>query len=158
MTAPLQERTLELAEQGTDLRARAEFALGFLYRQRGEYETALRWLEQAQADWLVLADQSGLGRTRVEMGVALWQKRDLTLAKEALTEGLALARLAQDKAIIARALDNFGIVARIQGDSVAARAFYEESLALRREIGRHVRFDRQRCAFDHLTESVFEAS
>ncbi len=115
--------------------ARAHFALGGLEGQRGEFDRALAWLEQASAGWQALGDLAGWGRARAAIGWLHVGTGDFARARQAAEEGLALGRAAQDRAVVARALNALGLVANARGDYAAARGRLEESLALRRELG-----------------------
>jgi len=115
--------------------ARCQQALGVLFRQRGDYDTALAWLEQAQAGWAALGHQVGASQTVTEIGIIGWRQGEYGMAEQHLNEGRRLAREAGDKLSMALALNWLGNVAFKHSDYTAARALYEESLALRREMG-----------------------
>ena len=126
---------LEIARDDLASSASAQYALGKLNRQRGDYEPALEWLRQAKESRALLNDTKGLAQVLIETGMMLWRKGDYTHAREPLNEGLALAREANDKFNTALALNALGSVAYDQGNHAAARVSYEESLALRRKMG-----------------------
>jgi adenylate cyclase len=129
---------LELAGQAqadAGLKAGAQFALGKLNRQRGDYEPALDWLAHAQEMRAALQDSAGMAQALIETGTVLSRKGEHAQAREILNAGLARAREAGDKLGAALALNNLGGVAYSQGDYAAARALFEESLNLRREMG-----------------------
>jgi adenylate cyclase len=115
--------------------AGARFALAQLCRQRGDYQAALSWLNEAQSRRAAREDSAGLAEALIEMGMVLYRLGDYDKVREPLHQGLALTRAADDKAGAALALNNLGNVAYSQGDYDAARALYEESLTLRRELG-----------------------
>jgi adenylate cyclase len=48
--------------------AHCQFALGKLYRQRGDYSTALEWLERARVGLAALDNQKDLSETLIEIG------------------------------------------------------------------------------------------
>lgn len=125
---------LALAHDDSEEKARAQFALGKLNRQRGEYQTARDWLAQATAIQLTANDSANLAKTVIETGAVLWNQGDYAKARERLNEGLARARAAGNAMSAALALNNLGNVAFTQGDYTAAQAFYEESLDLRRDM------------------------
>ncbi len=128
---------LAVSEQVADLAttARCRRVLGTLFGLRGDYPSALAWLEQACETFTALDDRTGLALTRIETGRVWFQKGDYPNARQELETGLALARGLADKPAAALALNNLGNVAISQGDYVTARALYGESLALRREMG-----------------------
>lgn len=115
--------------------AAAKFALGQLYRLRGEYETALAWLTQAQAVLTASADHPQMVQVLIEIGMVYYRQGEYRQAREYSLAGLTLARKASDHVTIALALDNLGRVAYDQGDYVAARTLFEEGLALKRGMG-----------------------
>jgi len=126
---------LESASDDMALKASAQFALGKLNRLRGEFESALEWLEQAKEARTKLEDASGLTQVLIETGMVLHRKGEYEEARKYSNAGLELAREAGDKYNTALALSNLGNVAYRQGDYAAARASYEEGLELRREMG-----------------------
>jgi class 3 adenylate cyclase/tetratricopeptide (TPR) repeat protein len=126
---------LDSAKDDMALKASAQFALGKLYGQRGEYEPALDWLAQARDMHTALEDTAGLAQVFIELGMVLYRKGEYAHAHEPLNEGLTLAREAGDKLDTALALNNLGNVVAAQEDHIVARALYEESLRLRREMG-----------------------
>ena len=125
---------LSLAEQSGDAAAiaRCQYALGELFVLRGDCDTGLAWLGQARAGWQALGAAEELGRTLARTGSALWRKGEYAAAEQVLSEGLALARTAQDRAY---ALNVLGNVADDQGDMARARALTEEALAQFRQAG-----------------------
>jgi DNA-binding SARP family transcriptional activator len=117
-------------------KASAQFALGKLYRFRGEFATALEWLAGAKEARTKLEDTAGLAQVLIETGITLHHKGEYAQVREVLNAGLALAREAGDTRSAALALLVLGKgAAEIQVDYVAARALYEESLGLYREMG-----------------------
>ncbi len=129
-------QALTQAEQ-TDNRvaqAQCQQALGILYRQRGDYDAALTWLEQAQKEWVTLDNRAGFGQVLTEMGIVFMHKGHHAATQWHLERSLALARELGDRAGMALALYRLGVVSH-QGDYAATRALYEESLALWRELG-----------------------
>ena len=125
---------LDYAKDNIAMKANAQFALGKLNRMRGEFKSALEWLEQAKTARTKLEDTAGLAQVFIELGMVLYRKGEYERAREPLNEGLTLAREVGDKFNTAQALNNLGNVALYQGDYTAARTLYEESLNLRREI------------------------
>jgi tetratricopeptide (TPR) repeat protein len=126
---------LDLANDDMALKAGAQFALGKLDRQRGDYAPALDWLEQAKEACTKLEDTTGLAQVLIESGTTVWNKGEYDLANELYNKGLALAREAGDKLRMAQALNTLGIMVWSLGDYAAAQALFEESLTLRREMG-----------------------
>jgi len=129
---------LEAAKDDLPLIASAQFALGKLFRLRGEHEPALNWLGQAMEVRTGLGDTAGLAQVWIETGLVLHRKGAYEQAREHSNRGLVLASAAGDRFSTAQALSSLGHVAYRQGDYAAARASYEGSLALSREIGDQV--------------------
>lgn len=126
---------LKSADDDMTLKASAQFALGQLFRLRGEYESALEHLAQAKAVRTTLEDKLGLAQVLTETGYVLYRKGEYTKASELSSEALALAREIGDTWSIAEALNNLGSAAMYQGDFAAAQKLYEESLVYKRELG-----------------------
>jgi len=125
---------LNSAEDAAALKASAQYMLGLLSGQRGEFETALGWLAQAREARTALEDKAGLAQVLDETGFVMSRIGEYEQARELLTEALALARQAGDRIETAWILLSLGGVAVEQGDYPAARALHEESLALSRDI------------------------
>jgi adenylate cyclase len=102
---------LHYAKDDTGLKANAQFALGKLNLDRGEYESALGWLAQVHEARTVLEDRVGLAQVLIETGMAMSLKGEYAQAREISDEGLALARQASDRLNMALALHNLGHVA-----------------------------------------------
>ena len=128
---------LALSRQIADAAAEARCCrvLGVLSRLRGEYPSALSWLEQARDAFTALDDRAGLALTLIETGIVWWRRGEYASARRETETGLAMARVLADKRAAASALHTLGLVAEDQGDYLAARAHFEESLALERETG-----------------------
>jgi predicted ATPase/class 3 adenylate cyclase len=126
---------LDCAKDDAALRAHVQHALGKLYRLRGEYDSALNWLAQAQAVRTVLGDSLGLAQVLNQSAMVLTRKGEYAQARETVNKGLAMARQAGDKKLIGGALTTLGIMAFDQADYSTARELYEKSLALSRETG-----------------------
>ena len=131
------ESALELAEQVDDSAARqaALFALGKLFRVRGDLDQAQVRLAQARASCVSSGDRRFLARVLIETGVILLHKGEYAPATGPLQEGLALARELGDTPSVALALNHLGNAASRQSDFSGARALFEQSLATRRELG-----------------------
>ncbi|OGG46571.1 MAG: hypothetical protein A3F84_18045 [Candidatus Handelsmanbacteria bacterium RIFCSPLOWO2_12_FULL_64_10] len=99
-----------------------------LEEEHDNLRAALRWsIERGEAE-------QGL-----RLGGALWRfwevRGHLTEGRERLTKVLALAGTSGRTGARAKALNGAGVLASRQGDYAAARAFHEESLGIRRELG-----------------------
>ena len=125
----------DFAKDDMALKAGAQYALGKLNRQRGDYEPALEWLEQAKEARTTLEDKSGLAQVLIETGMVLYRKGEDEQARQTLNEGLTLALEVGDRLSEARALNNLGNVDNDQHEYAMAHEFYKKSLAIKREIG-----------------------
>lgn len=126
---------LDSAKDGTALNTSAQFALGHLFRLRGDYESALDWLGRAKAVCTALEDKFGLAQVLIEAGYVLYRKGEYKQASELSNEALTLAREMGDTWSIAEALNNLGSAAMYQGDYPTAQTLYKESLVYKRELG-----------------------
>jgi class 3 adenylate cyclase/tetratricopeptide (TPR) repeat protein len=126
---------LDSVKDDTTLKASVQFALGHLFRLRGDYESALGWLAQAKTTRMTSEDKSGLAQVLIETGYVLYRKGEYTQASELSNEALALAHEIGDTLILAEALNNLGSSAMYQGDYATAQTLYEESLVYKRELG-----------------------
>jgi predicted ATPase/class 3 adenylate cyclase len=125
---------LDLA-QSPQQKAEAQFSLGILYRERGDYETALEYLEQVKAERLARADYIGLMKVTNHIALLFERKGEYVRAQEVANEALRLAREVGDKGGIARVLSTLGTLASDRSDFSEARKLNEECLAFYRETG-----------------------
>jgi tetratricopeptide (TPR) repeat protein len=159
----LYRQALRLAEQ-TDNRhavASCRRAIGWLLRKQGEYGEATSWLIQALeeferlGDYAAVTGSSGVSQVMTEIGEIKRQLGAYGEAKKWYEDALSLARSVQDDPECpagrpvppvpedreprlmaqAQALKGAGTLAAQQGDNATARALYEESLEIRRELG-----------------------
>jgi class 3 adenylate cyclase/predicted ATPase len=121
---------LESATAYAALQATAQFALGRLYRLRGEYAPALNWLTQAQETHTHLNNTAGLAQALVETSILWENKSDYDQARAIAQTGLALAHQTSNAWVVAQALTSLGQVAFNQGNYAEARTLYAESLAI----------------------------
>jgi len=112
-----------------------ETAIGELFRKQGQYDEAMRWLEQAQAKFEDIDNLAGLGQVLHYKGTMAVQQGDYENAQTFYSQSLSIRQQIGDQQQAAYLLGNMGIVARRQGKSIEARSLYEESLLLRRELG-----------------------
>jgi predicted ATPase/class 3 adenylate cyclase len=115
--------------------AGAQFALGKLCRLRGDFAEALGWLAEAQAGYRAEANDVGLGQTLIEMSMVHTRQQQFGVARPLLQEGVALANRSGDKKIMHIALNGLGNLSLGEGDYPTAQKLYEETIALRRELG-----------------------
>ena len=134
-------QALALAERRNNLneQAQAQRALGGLLRKQGEYAEALTWMARAQESFAQLHDPAGVSYLLADIGEVYRLQGKFAEAHGYYAESLALATTLQTPvvrmAVRAYALKGAGTVANAQGDHTAARAMYEESLTIRRDLG-----------------------
>jgi len=124
-------------------------AMGPLWYVRGQFSEGRRWLTE-------LLDAEGAARPPVRAkatnwaGILAYHQNDYDLSRELLLDGLRLFEQCPDDAVTtgllqelgfasklagrAKSLNGLGFVAKETGDSEQAREYYEDSLALYREI------------------------
>ena len=78
---------------------------------------------------------AGIARSLGNLGVIALDHGDNDRARSLLEESVALAREADDPALVATALNDLGSVALEQGDLGIAELLHQESLAMRRHLG-----------------------
>jgi non-specific serine/threonine protein kinase len=108
-------------------------ALRFFWYVRGHYGEGRRWLERALGREEA-TPPAVRARAIIGLGLLLVFSGDAAVAEAPLTEGLALARAAEDAWETALALVGLGVGATYQGDYDRGEAFGEEALALYRRL------------------------
>ena len=89
---------------------------------------------ESEAIFRTLSDRWGLAWTLHSLALVNVAGRQLDDAQVRLDEGLALARTLGDRWLLARMLHCAGEVARGKGDFAVARAYFQEVVALYREV------------------------
>jgi non-specific serine/threonine protein kinase len=124
-------RALEAGVATAEVRTR-------LLRSLAVFDGVLGHLDAAEATSRLLieesrasGDRADLARALLDLGGVLLDRREARQAWDLFEEALAVARDLGDSNFAAVLLGNLGVAARDEGDYVAARAYYEESLALR---------------------------
>jgi predicted ATPase/DNA-binding CsgD family transcriptional regulator len=114
-------------------------ALGRFWEVRGHLNEGRAWLgkilAQLEASPSVHSGTVAHAKALRTAGVLACDQGDFAVARAFYEASLAIWRTLEDRAGIARVLDNLGNVARAQGDLVMARARFEEALLMARELG-----------------------
>jgi tetratricopeptide (TPR) repeat protein len=108
---------------------------GYLAWNRGEYERARAFLEQAIDMLRESGDTIRLSYALSGLGTVLLNLGDEAAARSLYVERLRLAEEAGDKVGIASALNGIAEVDRSEGNLVRAKTHYERSVATAREGG-----------------------
>jgi predicted ATPase len=116
-------------------RAAAEFALGKLAIDLGDYEAAEENFRACLALRRELGDLAAEAEALNELAVVAVNTRRLPEARELGEEALKLAQSIDDRRGIGAALRNLGMVAREQGDYPRAIELYGQSLEIWRRLG-----------------------
>ena len=133
-------QALEHAEQAGEVHraATCRRAMGWLRRKQGQYGEAADLLRRARAGFEQLDDRSALSQVATELGELSRTTGDYSEAKRWYDNALRLAASVstseQRLMAEAQALKGAGTLAAQQGDNTAARALYEDSLSIRREL------------------------
>jgi tetratricopeptide (TPR) repeat protein len=118
-----------------DLRARLNWAHGFVTSFLGDLETARRSFEET----LGLARQIGAGALEAQtlggLGAAAEAVGDLSTAQALFEQAVQRARQAHERRVEASSIADLGVLAAIQGDFETARERYQTALRIEEEIG-----------------------
>ncbi len=104
-------------------------------RREGSYDTALSLLSQAAALQGTHSGTAALAHTYNVISAIFRKKSEYVDARNYALLALDAAHMAGDRAGMAAAKDNLGIVAELEGEWDTAIAYYESSLRLFRESG-----------------------
>ena len=83
--------------------------LGSLLRQKGDYETAVEYLEEAQR-FQAIDDWGNVIETLREIGIVYWSQGNLPAARASFEQVQQIARNTKDNSRLARILNNLGLV------------------------------------------------
>lgn len=134
-------QALQLAEELDDRHGQAacQRAMGWLLRKQGECREASSWLEQARTSFERLSELAAVSQVMTDMGEVSRLLGAYAEAKKWYDDALSLAASVEEREprliAQAQALKGAGTLAAKQGDNATARTLYEESLAMRRELG-----------------------
>ncbi len=130
------ERALALpgALEHTAARAKALYAAGELARLHGDNQAAQHMLDASLELWQKQNNPHEIARAQTSLGMMALGKNDHVTALALLTESVNRLRTGEDRHSLAFALRCLGTVYG-QTEPAAARALFEESLALFREVG-----------------------
>ncbi|GAK60599.1 TPR repeat protein [Candidatus Vecturithrix granuli] len=109
--------------------------LGLTCLHRGDYATALTYLEQSLAIQRDIGDKAGEGTTLNNLSQIYDARGDYATALTYLEQSLAIQREIGDKAGEGATLNNLSQIFKARGDYATALTYLEQSLAIRREIG-----------------------
>ncbi len=125
----------ELGQAGKLHAANALEMLGEVATERGDYETAMAFFEEAMPIYKHLNDKHGLGEMLMQFSWAYMRMGNYENAAEYLEEFLTVAIEANYTTHIAFALGGLGELAIRQGKYERASKLLEESLGLHRQTG-----------------------
>jgi tetratricopeptide (TPR) repeat protein len=136
------ERSLELAPDVIDVdgsqqaeQTNIAVKLGEVLQHLGEYEPAVKVLEQSLAHYRQIDEHRGVAHALNLLGDVYWKQGEYADAVALCEESLEIYRKFNDQAGIARALNRIGMVMAEQGDHPGATPKFEESLTFARESG-----------------------
>jgi tetratricopeptide (TPR) repeat protein len=109
--------------------------IGRIYRQRGDYETALAHFRQARELFERAQDRRGVAGALDDAGTVVALRGDYPAALEQHREALAIRRTLGDKRSTALSLANIGRVQLDMGAFTNALERFREALELRRAAG-----------------------
>ncbi len=110
-------------------------SLGFIARDRGDYEEANRLFSDTVALYRRLGTPRGLAVSLGNLGVVATYQGHHGRAAELLAEALAMFRALGHRHAIGQMLSNFAVLQLQMGDYREARRLSTEALALQRAIG-----------------------
>ncbi len=135
------DAVFELADRASDtvppaLRALALYWGGAIALLQGDPGRSRELYETSVALWRTIDDQVGLATALYGLGNSKGQLREFEQAESALAESLDLARRSGSTFVLCLALNGFGALARVQGQSERASRFLRQSLVVGRTLAR----------------------
>jgi serine/threonine-protein kinase len=160
-SAPLEKPTaaaraaakgIELGERLVVAKARARE--GHQWALLGQPDRGLALSEDARAIYEAVGDRYEAGFTNVEIAQTYYTLGNFVAAKRSAQEALVVAREIGSYELLTSSLNGLGNILRSEGDLVAARTAYKESLDTARELNPKMWKDRI-VSLDHLAEIEF---
>ncbi len=109
--------------------------LSQIYDARGDYDSALRYLEESLAIRREIGDKAGEGATLNNLSQIYKARADYDSALGYLEQSLAICREIGDRKGEGVTLNNLSQIYKARADYDSALGYLEQSLAIRREIG-----------------------
>ena len=119
---------IELAAQGYKM-------LGDLYKEKSDYESGIRVLQQARELYSQSENQLGLSQTLNNLGNIYWIAGRLDKSLEHYSEALKIQRELHSEKEIASSLSNIGSINVILGNLDAGVKVLQESLFIKERLG-----------------------
>jgi predicted ATPase/DNA-binding SARP family transcriptional activator len=116
-------------------RAKVLSAAGVLSWRRGDYDSALQFLDEAFGIYQRENDIHSVASMLGNMGLVHGDLGDYRKARECHEQSLKICRELGDRNGVAARLTNLGLVALYESDYPAARGHLSEAIAINREIG-----------------------
>lgn len=101
----------------------------------GQAREARAWLGDVLASIEGSEDRASFRRATVLAGAAHFELGELDDARRAFSDALDLARADADDALVARAMNNLGAIANIEGDWTGALALYNLAVSAHQRMG-----------------------
>jgi len=117
------------------LRALAATTAGSLALRQGDYEGAVRLLQEGLLLHRLCGNQRGAASALTELGIAADERGDYARGRALYQEGLAIRREVGDRRGSAVSLLNLGVMASRERQHAEAAAFFEEALGTFKELG-----------------------
>ena len=118
------------------LRAAGLYLAGYFAYLQLDFPAARQLLELSLQEARVAGNRLVVLRALEAMALVATATGALAASQTALNEALELARVLREQQLEAGILQQFGILASVRRDLPQARAFLEQSIALRRAVGR----------------------
>ena len=109
--------------------------IGVIYRERGDYGTALSYFQNSLALSQKIGDKKGEGSNLGNIGIVYFELRNYKEALNNFNKALSIQEEINDKAGECKTLGNISNVCFVEGNYEEARANTQKSLALAQEIG-----------------------
>jgi tetratricopeptide (TPR) repeat protein len=133
----LGQEALVEAKRRNDLEAQAGALniLGIVHADRGDFDEALKHIEESLSIRRELGDRQGIGTTLNDIAILYRRRGDYDRALEYVQQSLSMSRQVGDRHGIAKSLNTIGLWHTFCGDYEEARKCFEESVTAMRELG-----------------------
>lgn len=101
----------------------------------GRAREARGWLDEVLPVIEASEDRASLRRATVLNGAAHFELGELDSARRAFSDALELARADADDSLVARAMNNLGAIANIEGDWTGALTLYHLAISAHQRLG-----------------------
>jgi len=109
--------------------------VGYVYKQKGEIDDAIKYYNKSLGIHRIIADSIGIATGLNNLGIIYNSFGEIAKALDYYHESLKIREKMSDKRGVSNSLNNIGYIYHGQWDTLKALEYYTKSMVIREEIG-----------------------